>query len=382
MTERAAAVATKGLEDVVAGSTAISMVDRAGFLIYRGYDIDDLAEHARYEEVAHLLLVGHLPSREELERFSAELVRERELSPFLQRLLADLSKGGTPMDALRTVASASSLEDPDEGNNSAEANLRKATRLTAKMPTIVASYIRQRRGKTPIPPDRRLGHAENFARMVFGEEQPPDAAKILNAAFILQADHGFNASTFTARVVASTTADMHAAIAAALAALKGPLHGGATDGTMRMLKEIGTPERVDAWLRSGFERKGFRVPGFGHRAYRIFDPRAKHYQRFARTLADRTGNTTFVDIQERLVELVPPLISNPGYRFPNVDFFAATTYNLLGLDPDLGTSIFAIGRIAGWCAHVMEQHADNRIIRPESEYTGPRGLRYVPLRER
>lgn len=382
MTERAPSVAARGLEDVVAGSTAISYVGREGVLLYRGYDIDDLATQASYEEVAHLLLIGHLPNREELDAFASQLLDERELSPFLRQLLTELSATGTPMDVLRTVVSASASEDPDEGNNTADANLRKAIRLTAKLPTIVGSYVRQRRGKQPIAPDLARGHAANFAHMLFGDEGDESAADVLNLGLILQADHGFNASTFTARVVASTTADMHAAITAALGALKGPLHGGATDGTMRMLEEIGNADRVDDWLREGFSHKGFRVPGFGHRAYRAFDPRAKHFHRVARSLADRTSRTTFVDMQERLVELAPPMIHHAGYRFPNVDFFAATTYNLLGIDADLGTSIFAVGRIAGWCAHVMEQHADNRIIRPESEYVGPRGLRYTPLDRR
>ncbi len=376
-----AAVAARGLQDVVAGSTSISLVDPAGILVYRGYDIDDLATHASYEEVAHLLLVGHLPDAGELRRFSEALGAERALSPLLQRLTSDMVRA-TPMDASRTVVSASAVEDPDEGGNSHEANLRKAIRLTAKVPTIIASYMRQRKGLPPIAPDRSLGHAENFARMAFGSAALPDAAKILNVAFILQADHGFNASTFTARVVASTTADLHAAITGAFAALKGPLHGGATDGTMRMLEAIGKPEHTEAWLRRKFEEKSFRIPGFGHRVYKVSDPRAKHLQRFARALADRTGKKALVDIQERLVELAPQFIRNPNYRFPNVDFFAATTYNLLGIDADLGTSIFAIGRIAGWCAHVIEQHDDNRIIRPESEYTGPRGLRYEPLAAR
>lgn len=382
MAERPAAVATRGLEDVVAGSTAISYVGKDGILLYRGYDINDLAEHASYEEVAHLLLVGHLPDRSELDRFRSALARERALSPVLQGLVREMSGRAHPMDVLRTVVSASAFEDPDVADNSPEAGLRKAVRLTARVPTILASYMRLRRGLEPIAPVASGGHAENFASMAFGDRAVPEAAKILNVAFILQADHGFNASTFTARVVASTTADMHAAISAAFAALKGPLHGGATDGTMRMLEQIGAPERTEGWLRDSFARKGFRIPGFGHRVYKILDPRAKHLHRFARTLADRTGRPTYVDIQERLVELAPQFISNPGYRFPNVDFFAATTYNLLGIDADLGTSIFAIGRIAGWCAHVMEQHADNRIIRPESEYAGPRGLRYVPLAER
>ena len=380
MTERAA-VATRGLQDVVAGTTSISLVDPAGVLLYRGYDIGDLAASASYEEVAYLLLNGSLPGRDELARFGQALAKDRSLSPLLQRLLADMA-GAAPMDVLRTVVSATATEDPDEGDNTKEANLRKAIRLTAKMPTIVAAYMRRRRAQNPIPPDPARGHAENFAWMAFGDKAPPDAGKISNCAFILQADHGFNASTFTARVVAGTNADMHAAVTAALGALKGPLHGGATDGTMRQLEQIGSPDRVERYLQELFARKG-RLAGWGHRVYKASDPRTKFLRGFARALADRTQETRLVDIQERVVEMVPRLWRHPSIKlFPNVDYFAATTYNLLGIDADLGTSIFAIGRIAGWCAHVMEQHADNRLIGPESEYTGPRGLRYVPIGER
>jgi citrate synthase len=286
------------------------------------------------------------------------------------------------MDAMRTVVSASSREDADEGDNSHQANLRKSVRLVAKMPTIVAAYMRRRRRQEPIAPDPKKSHAENFAWMAFGDRAVTDASSILNVAFILQADHGFNASTFTARVVAGTNADMHAAITAALAALKGPLHGGATDGTMRQLQEIGTPDRAEAYVQRLFASKG-KLSGWGHRVYKEFDPRAKHLHRMARELASRSSNGTLVEIQERLQEIVPRLWHGHSVKlFPNVDYYAATTYNLLGIDPDLGTSIFAIGRMAGWCAHVTEQHDDNRLIRPESEYTGAHGLRYVPIDQR
>lgn len=377
-----AAVAPKGLQDIVAGSTAISKVDSAGVLLYRGYDIGDLARNARYEEVAFLLLRGHLPGQAELAEFSGSLAAERTLSPLVARLVAELASKGKPMDVLRTAVSAMGSEDSEEADNSAQAEQRKSLRLTAKVPTVIAAYIRQRAGKKAIAPDPKLGHAEDFVRMTFGDRAHPDAARIFNVAFILNGDHGFNASTFTARVVASTTADLHAAITAAIGALKGPLHGGATDGTMRQLQEIGSPERAEEWLRRESQQKGFRIMGFGHRAYRVFDPRAEHFRGFARELAARTGQRSLVDLQERLVELAPAYIRHEGYRFPNVDFYAATTYHLLGLNADLGTSIFAVGRIAGWCAHVLEQHADNRIIRPESDYVGPEGLAWVPLERR
>jgi citrate synthase len=375
-TERAGAVAPRGLEGVVATTTAICSV-RDGELIYRGYNIDELAGKAEYEEVAYLLLFRSLPSKEQLRDFKADLVKNRTLSPFLRGVLLDMSESGTPMDVLRTIISASALEDPSEGDNSADAEMRKSVRLTAKLPTILATYIRRRKGEQPIPPDPTLGHAANFAHMVWGDQAHPRAAEILNTCFILQAEHGLNASTFAARITAATLADMHAAVTAALGALKGPLHGGATDGTMRMLEDIGSPARVPAFVERGFATK-YKFPGFGHRVYVTTDPRAKYLRQFARELSADWKGPPFFQIQEGLVGAV-----NARRQLPvNVDYYAATTYTFLGIPADLGTSIFAVGRIAGWCAHIMEQHADNRLIRPESEYTGPKGKRWVPLEER
>jgi len=247
-------VAPRGLEGVVATTTAISSVSD-NFLQYRGYRIEELVGRAEYEEVAYLLLNGDLPNKEELRDFKAELTKHRTLSPFLREILRQMSESGTPMDVLRTVVSASAVEDPGEGDNSHEAEYRKAIRLTAKLPTILATYIRRRRGEQPVTPDPTLGHAANFARMAGLDEAHPRAAEILNACFILQAEHGLNASTFAARITAATLADMHAAVTAGLGALKGPLHGGATDGTMKMLDEIGTPEHVDAWVAKAIASK-------------------------------------------------------------------------------------------------------------------------------
>ncbi|MFN2520309.1 MAG: citrate/2-methylcitrate synthase [Candidatus Limnocylindria bacterium] len=374
-TDRAAA--PRGLEGVVATTTAISSVSD-GRLVYRGYDIDELAGHAEYEEVAHLLLRGELPDKDQLRDFKAELVKHRALSPFLRDLLSEMSENGTPMDVVRTVVSASAVEDPSEGDNTPEAEYSKAVRLTAKMPTILATYIRRRKGEKPIPPEPSLGHAANFARMTWGDEGHARAADVLNTCFILQAEHGLNASTFAARITAATLADMHAAVTAGLGALKGPLHGGATDGTMRMLDEIGSPDRVNSYVEKMEGQKHPRYPGFGHRVYKTVDPRSKHLRKFTSDLAADAKGPKYFEIQEKLVEAV-----NARRHLPvNVDYYAATTYTYLGLPADLGTSLFAIGRIAGWCAHIMEQHADNRLIRPESEYTGPSGKRWVPLAER
>ena len=255
------------------------------------------------------------------------------------------------------------------------------------MPTILAAYIRRRKGQQPIPPDPALGHAANFAQMTWGDQQDPRSAAVLNTCFILQAEHGLNASTFVARTVTSTNADMHAAATAALGALKGPLHGGATDGTMKMLDEIGTPEHVAAWVEKAIASK-YKFSGFGHRVYKTHDPRAPHLRRFAEDLAKTWKGPKYFEIQERLAEEIAkqrPSMSPAAaekVNVVNVDYYAATTYTFLGIPADLGTSIFAVGRMAGWCAHIIEQHANNRLIRPESEYTGPSGKKWIPLAER
>ena len=377
--------APRGLEGVVAAATAICSVSD-NFLQYRGYRIEELAGKAEYEEVAFLLLNGDLPNRTELRDFKAELTKHRTLSPFLRGILQEMSETGTGMDVLRTVVSASAAEDPGEGDNSREAEYAKAIRLTAKLPTILATYIRRRRGEQPVPPDPTLGHAANFVKMA-GLDANPKAAEILNTCFILQAEHGLNASTFAARIAAATLADMHAAVTAGLGALKGPLHGGATDGTMKMLDEIGTPERVETWVQKAIASK-YKFSGFGHRVYKTEDPRAKFLRKFAMDLAKDWKGPKYFEIQERLAAEIAkqrPTMSPAAaekVNVVNVDYYAATTYTFLGIPADLGTSIFAVGRMAGWCAHIMEQHSDNRLIRPESEYTGPTGKRWVPLAER
>ncbi len=378
--------APRGLEGVVATNTAISSVSD-NFLQYRGYRIEELVGKAEYEEVAYLLLNGDLPNKDQLRDFKAELTKHRALSPFLREILQEMSESGTPMDVLRTVISASAVEDPAEGDNSHEAEYRKAIRLTAKLPTILATYIRRRRGEQPVTPDPTLGHAANFARMAGLDEAHPRAAEILNACFILQAEHGLNASTFAARITAATLADMHAAVTAGLSALKGSLHGGATDGTMKMLDEIGTPEHVDSWVAKAIASK-YKFSGFGHRVYKTEDPRAKFLRKFAQDLSKDWKGPKYFDIQEGLVGAIAKARTSMSpaaadkVNIVNVDYYAATTYTFLGIPADLGTSIFAVGRMAGWCAHIMEQHGDNRLIRPESEYTGPTGKRWVPIAER
>jgi len=357
-------VAPRGLEGVVATTTAICSVSD-NFLQYRGYRIEELAGKAEYEEVAYLLLNGELPNKVDLRDFKAELTKHRSLSPFLRGILQEMSETGTGMDVLRTVVSASAAEDPAEGDNSREAEYAKAIRLTAKLPTMLATYIRRRRGEQPVPPDPTLGHAANFAKMAGLDH--PRAAEVLNTCFILQAEHGLNASTFAARIAAGTNADMHAAV--------------------KMLDEIGAPERTESWVEKAIASK-YKFSGFGHRVYKTEDPRAKFLRKFAQELSKDWKGPKYFEIQERLaaeIERQRPKMSPAAaakVNVVNVDYYAATTYTFLGIPADLGTSIFAVGRMAGWCAHIMEQHGDNRLIRPESEYTGPSGKRWVPIAER
>ncbi|MBM4420225.1 MAG: citrate synthase [Chloroflexi bacterium] len=374
--EAAPAVAPQGLEGVVAASTSISSV-QDGFLQYRGYNIDELAPNAEYEEVAYLLLNNELPKAAELAAFKKQLVEARALSPYLMGILRSTSRKAQAMDVLRTVISASSTEEPEEADNARDAEYRKAIRLTAKMPVILAAFMRLQKGEEPVAPDPSLGHAANFTRMAFGDKAAALAPRVLNTCFILQAEHGMNASTFAARITAATLADMYASVTSGLGALKGPLHGGATDGTMIMLDQVGSVANVPAFVKKGFENK-YKFPGFGHRVYRTVDPRSKFLRSFAADLQKSWKGTPYYDIQEALVEEV-----NRHRHFPvNVDYYAATTYTFLGIPAELGTSIFAIGRVAGWCAHVMEQHGDNRLIRPESLYTGPTGKKWAPAASR
>jgi citrate synthase len=313
------------------------------------------------------LLNGDLPTKEQLQGFRAELVKHRTLSPFLRQILQEMSESGTAMDVLRTVASASAVEDPAEGDNSQEAEYRKAIRLTAKLPTILASYMRRRRGDQPIPPDPSLDHAANFAHMA-GVDVHPSAAEILNTCFILQAEHGLNASTFTARVVASTGADCGAALSSAVGALSGPLHGGAPAYVKPMLDEaqaLGDPER---WVREALE-SGKRIMGFGHRVYRAEDPRSRILKRTAKEL-----NSPQVEIAEQLEAAALEALQE---RHPervlatNVEYYSAVVLDVAEIPPPLAPAMFACSRVAGWSAHILEQKRTGRLFRPSARYIGP-----------
>src|SRR5438874_6683226 len=368
----------KGLAEVVAAQTALSDIDgKLGILSYCGYDIHDLARNASFEEVVYLLHHQRLPDQGELEDLTAQLVEDRDISGFLRDLMPTLAEQTSPMSMLRTSISAASAYDPDGWDQSPEANYRKAIRLVARTPTLIAMYHRLRTNQDLIEPNEKLPHAANFLNMLTGEEPDQESARALDITLVLYADHTMNASTFTARVIASTLADIHSAITGAVAALKGPLHGGANEEAWKLIEEIGEVDRVEAHIKDLLDRKQ-KIMGFGHRVYKTEDPRATHLRRLSAELGQRTGQPKWHEIAERIEKVV---MDEKGL-YPNVDFYAATVYHYLGVPTDLMTPIFALARMAGWTAHVREQYADNRLIRPESEYIGPRDQKYSPVDER
>ncbi|MBI4609749.1 MAG: citrate synthase [Candidatus Rokubacteria bacterium] len=371
-------VTKAGLEDVVVSTSEICFIDgHQGRLLYRGFDIDDLVAQSTFEEVVYLLWHGALPSRKELDAHRRALTRARRLPPRLIAMLKALPRTTTPMEVLRTGVSALAAFDPDAGDNSREATLRKAVRLTAQMPTVVAAWDRIRRGKPLVAPDPRLNLAANCLYMMFGKKPSDLASKTLDVALILHADHEFNASTFAARVTAATLSDLHSAITSAIGALKGPLHGGANEQVMHMVAQIKTPPRAEVWIRKALADK-VRVMGFGHRVYRVEDPRAKHLRRLATELGHQTGDTHYVEI----LNTVARVVTEEKHIYPNVDLYSGAAYSIMGIRPDQFTPIFAVSRVAGWSAHVLEQHAHNRLIRPRADYTGPTSASYVPIDQR
>jgi len=361
------------LSGVVVAQSAISSIDPdEGVLRYRGYDISELAEHSTYEEVAFLLLRGELPDDAELGSFR-EALSQRALPPHVEGLV-DGSAGGLPMDVLRTAVSALASADPDRGDNGRDAGLRKAARLIAQLPTIVAHHHRGRQGLEPVAPDPELGYAENFLAMLHGEAPGEQAARAFDVAMILHAEHELNASTFTARVIAGTGADLHAALVGGIAALGGPLHGGANAAAMELFERFGSAERTPDEVRGMLERRE-KLHGFGHPLYRAYDPRALILKRSSREFSEDAGEPNWYAITEAAERTV---FEEKGL-YPNVDLYSASVYAYLGVPTDLFTPVFAASRIVGQAAHVLEQQADNKIIRPSSEYVGP-GRRSFPVR--
>ncbi|HMF89886.1 MAG TPA: citrate synthase [Candidatus Angelobacter sp.] len=362
------AMPTKGLEGVVAANSSICYIDGdAGVLAYRGIDIHELADNSSFEEVCYLLWFGRLPQRAELDDLKKKLAAERKIDPAIYGMMQQIPKTATPMEVLRTAVSALSFYDKDAEAMDHDANVRKSIRLTSQIAMIVAGYDRIRKGKSVTPPDPSLSHAANFLLMLNGEKPTPTAEKALDVALILHADHEFNASTFAARVTAATLSDMHSAIVSAIGALKGPLHGGANEAVMRMLFEIDKKgedpvEHVKAMLAAHK-----KVSGFGHRVYHTEDPRATHLRQMSRDLG-RSANPKWYAMSEKIEQY----IKTEKRLNANVDFYSASTYTTLGLDVDLFTPVFAVSRISGWTAHVIEQLDDNRLIRPRAEYVGPK----------
>jgi citrate synthase len=375
---------SKGLADVVAASTALSDIDgQAGRLFYRGYDIHQLAGAASFEEIAYLLQRGAPPSQAELDSYRAELTGGRTLGKLVSGTLAEISAAQSPMEALRSLVSLASADDPDKDSNAAGANRRKAARLTAQQPILVATYHAARHGRDCLPADPGLSLAANFLLQLRGTVPAERDAEILDTCLVLHADHTMNASTFAARVCAATLSDMHSAVVAALGTLKGPLHGGANEQVMRGLTAIRGQSGADpvAAVPGAVRDRlaaGEKIMGFGHRVYKTEDPRATHLREMSAELAARSGDDTYYRMSQAMEETV---FAEKGL-YPNVDFYAATVYHYLDIPTDLFTPVFSVSRMAGWTAHVMEQHADNRLIRPDSEYIGEQNLSWVALSER
>ena len=371
-------MADKGLREVIAADTKLSDIDgERGTLSYVGYQIEDLAEHSTFEEVVHLLQHLRLPTASELEDLTGFLAGERGLHPFLVELMRTLAEQTSPMSMLRTSVSAASAFDPDGWDESPEAQARKALRLIAQTASLITVYHRLRTGLEIVGPKRDLPHAADFLWMLHGAEPTPEDARALDVIFVLYADHTMNASTFTARIVASTLADMFSAITAAIGTLKGPLHGGANEESMKSFEEVGKPENAAAYVRDRLERHE-KIFGFGHAVYKTYDPRARVLKALSVEVCERAGKSKIHEIAEA-IEVAT--FEQKGL-YPNVDFYAAAVFHSLGIPTDLMTPIFAAARMAGWTAHVREQYADNRVIRPGSRYVGPAERSWVPLEER
>jgi citrate synthase len=367
-----------GLEDVVANTSEICFIDgHEGRLVYRGYNVADLAETTSFEEVVYLLWKGDLPTKTQLTQLRAELAESAPLSPPVKSLLKSLPHETHPMDALRTAVSLAGIYDPDGASMSPEANHRKAVRLVAQVPNIVAAFDRIRNNQEPVEPDGSLSLPENFLYMLHGSRPKPLHARVFNTALILHADHELNASTFSARVTAGTLSDIYSAITSAVGTLKGPLHGGANEQVMYMLEKIGTVENTRPWIENALAHKE-KIMGFGHRVYRTEDPRAVILRRLSKDVGEDAHDLKWYHMLNEVREA----IMSSKKLYPNVDLYSGSVYKQMGIPTDIFTPVFAVSRIAGWTAHVLEQYQNNRLIRPRAEYTGPTHRDFVPLEQR
>ncbi|MBI4376901.1 MAG: citrate synthase [Elusimicrobia bacterium] len=369
-----------GLEGVVAARSKLCQIDgNLGKLYYAGYPIEELAEGSTYEECAFLLWHGRLPRHEELESLKAELRNKRTLPQQVVDFIAMMPHTAHPMDALRTVASLLATFDQNP-ERSPEANLHRAVALTAQFPTIVATFHRLRQNQKPVEPHPKLGHAANFLYMLFGSEPDEATTKVMDVAMVLHLDHEMNASTFGSLVVASTLSDLYSAVSAGVGALKGPLHGGANEEVLKMLLEIGDPKNVEAYVDEALAKK-VKITGFGHRVYKSYDPRARILKEYARRLSEKTKFSRFFKVNEKLEKVMVERKGKQGI-FPNVDLYSGIIYHQMGIATDLFTPIFAIARVAGWTAHVLEYWQENRLFRPNSIYDGPAPRKFLPITQR
>ncbi len=372
------ATSAAGLRGVAAATSSVSDVNgEKGQLIYQGYDIHDLTAHSTFEEVVFLLWNKRLPKPAELDDLKRSLAAACAIPPELIDLMKSFPRDADPIDVLRTTISALEFYDPAARDISRDASVKTAIKLTAQLPTLVATAERIRRGLEPVKPDPSLNIAANFLYMLKGEKPSEHDARLFDLSLILHADHELNASTFTARVVAGTLADMYASVTAAIAALSGPLHGGANTNVMRMLLEIGEVENVESLIKKALAEKR-KIMGFGHAVYRTEDPRATHLRKFSKEMGEREGEMKWYEMSRKVEEVI---MREKGL-YPNVDFFSASTYYMMGIPLDLYTPIFAVSRISGWTGHILEQYADNKLIRPRAEYVGKRDLAYVPIDQR
>ena len=374
----AAAPSSSGLRGVVVGASTVSdVVGDKGQLIYQGYDIHDLAKHSTFEEVAFLLWNKRLPKQHELDELRRAIGASYSIPNEVIEVLRQMPADADPTDVLRTAVSVLEFYDPKARDISVETSRQAAIKLTAQFPTLVAAADRLRRGLEPVSPLPDENIATNFLYMLKGERPSAEDAKLFDVCLILHADHELNASTFTARVVAGTLATVYASVVAAIGALSGPLHGGANTNVMRTLLEIGELDQVETFLKSALAAKR-KIMGFGHAVYKTEDPRATHLRRFSKETGERAGDTKWYEMSRKVEEL---MMREKGL-YPNVDFYSASTYYMMGIPLDLYTPIFAVSRITGWTAHILEQYADNKLIRPRADYVGPRDVQYVPIEER
>jgi len=368
----------QGLDGVVVDTTGISKVmPEINSLVYRGYPVQELAEHCSFEEVASLIWRGELPDAKQLEEFKTYGRSVRHLSPELLSVIQKIPRTAHPMDALRTAVSFLGTEDPDLNKSNPEINLKRSVAMMAKIPTIIAAFYRHRKGLEFIPPRGAIGYVANFFNMVFEKVPAPEILKAFEVSLVLYAEHGFNASTFTSRVVVSTMSDIYSGVVGGIASLKGPLHGGANEAVMQMLLEVGEPARAKEWMLKALQEKRV-VMGFGHRVYKNGDSRVPTMKKYERQVAELTGQTKWIEI----ADILEATMIEQKKIHPNLDFPSGPAYYMMGFDIDMFTPFFVMARITGWTAHIMEQQANNRLIRPLSKYTGPGERHVVPLAQR